>query len=84
MNQLAGILTFMKQLSGKYFVPTEVSESIVMPDECIMITLRNSQNIKNIPLDGWFTENIVALAKKIQVRSITGFASESSVQSIGN
>lgn len=84
LNQLVSVLTHMKQLSGKHFVPTEISESIVMPDESIMITLRCSQNIKNIPLDGWFTESIVDLAKKMQVRTVTGFASESNVQSIGN
>ncbi len=60
----------MKQLSGLNFVPTEVSESIVMPLDEIMITCRNSLNVKNIDLSGWFTKDIAALSRKLVVRTI--------------
>ena len=41
-----------------------------MPDTELMITFRNSLNVKNFTLDGWFTNNITALSKKIVVKTI--------------
>ncbi len=61
----------MKQLSGISYVPTEVSESIVMPNDEIVITVRDSKNVKNISLDGWFTTDIAALGRKFVVRSVS-------------
>ncbi len=61
----------MKQLSGISYVPTEVSESIVMPHDEVMITVRDSKNVKNISLDGWFTTDIAALSRKFVVRSVS-------------
>ena len=56
---------------GKVFLPTEVSESIVMPDDDVMVTLRNSTNVKNIPLGGWFINDAIKLCKKLFVRTIS-------------
>lgn len=40
----------MSTLAKKSFIPTEISESIVMPDTELMVTFRDSKNIKNIQL----------------------------------
>ena len=56
---------------GKVFLPTEVSESIVMPDDDVMVTLRNSTNVKNIPLGGWFINDAIKLSKKFIVKTIS-------------
>ena len=71
-NEITDILQHMGKLSkGKVFLPTEVSESIVMPDDDVMITLRNSTNVKNIPLGGWFVNDAIKLCKKLFVRTIS-------------
>lgn len=70
----------MKQLSGISYVPTEVSESIVMPHDEIMITVRDSKNVKNISLDGWFTTDIAALSRKFVVRSVSFITKTQEVQ----
>ena len=71
-SEIADILQHMSKLSkGKVFLPTEVSESIVMPDDDVMITLRNSTNVKNIPLGGWFINDAIKLCKKLFVKSIS-------------
>ncbi len=70
----------MKQLSGISYVPTEVSESIVMPHDEIMITVRDSKNVKNISLDGWFTTDIAALSRKFVVRSVSFLTKTQEVQ----
>ena len=51
-------------------MPTEISESIAMPTSQIIVTLRNSNNIVNMPLEGWFTEDIAILCSKFQVRTM--------------
>ena len=45
----------MNKISSKSFLPTEISESIVMPNDEIIVTFRNADNVKNIPLGGWYT-----------------------------
>ena len=70
----------MKQLSGISYVPTEVSESIVMPHDEVMITVRDSKNVKNISLDGWFTTDIAALSRKFVVRSVSFITKTQEVQ----
>lgn len=70
----------MKQLSGISYVPTEVSESIVMPHDEVMITVRDSKNVKNISLDGWFTTDIAALSRKFVVRSVCFITKTQEVQ----
>ena len=60
----------MNTFQQSVFIPTEISDSIVMPEEEVIITFRNSMNVKNIPLNGWFTIDIAALAKKFVVRKI--------------
>ena len=52
------------------FLPTDLASSIVMPQQDVIITLRNATNVKNIPLAGWFTTDIALLAKKLVVRTI--------------
>ena len=70
----------MKQLSGISYVPTEVSESIVMPHDEVIITVRDSKNVKNISLDGWFTTDIAALSRKFVVRSVSFITKTQEVQ----
>ena len=70
----------MKQLSGISYVPTEISESIVMPHDEVIITVRDSKNVKNISLDGWFTTDIAALSRKFVVRSVSFITKTQEVQ----
>ena len=71
-NEITDILQHMSALTkGKVFLPTEVSESIVMPDDDVMITMRNSTNVKNIPLGGWFINDSIKLCKKLCVKTIS-------------
>ena len=53
---MVGITQEFKRLSkgGATFLPTEISESIVMPNEEFMVTFRDSKFIKHIPLQNWF------------------------------
>ena len=60
----------MKQVSKKSFLPTEISESIVMGESEIFVTFRNVENIKNIPLNGWYTQDINQLCRKLVVKQI--------------
>ena len=60
----------MNKISRKSFLPTEISESIAMPDEDLMVTFRCTNNIKNIPLTGWYTQDINAVCRKIVVRQL--------------
>lgn len=56
VNEVASILTFMQTASGgKIYLPTEVSESIVMPHQDVLVTFRDSNHINHIPLNTWFT-----------------------------
>ena len=73
-----------KLAKGKVFLPTEVSESIVMPDDDVMITLRNSTNVKNIPLGGWFVNDAIKLCKKLFVRTISIPRQSRAVQNISD
>ena len=70
LNELAAILYMMNQISSKVFIPIAVVQSVVMPDSEVTVTLRNSTNVKNIPLSGWFTTNIPQLCKMLIVRQI--------------
>ena len=70
-NQLGQLLQHMNKISRKSFLPTEISESIVMPDEDLIVTFRCTDNIKNIPLAGWYTpHDLNALCRKIVVRQL--------------
>ena len=70
-TKLADILSFISQRAkGLIFVPMEISESVAMPAEEIIVTMRNSRNLKNIPLDGWFTNDIAHLCSKFHVRTM--------------
>ena len=73
-----------KLSKGKVFLPTEVSESIVMPDDDVMVTLRNSTNVKNIPLGGWFVNDAIKLSKKLVVRTISIPQNSRAVQNISD
>ena len=67
----------------KIYVPTELSESIVMENE-LLLTFRDSTNVANIPLDGWFTTDLVALSKKICVKTITYGANARTLEQISD
>ena len=58
-KDITAVLTTMKQASkGQPFLPSEISESIVMPQDEFMVTFRNSTKCKHIPLPSWFTPDI--------------------------
>ena len=70
-TELSGVLQHIKQSTkGTIFVPTEISDSIAMPNDEITVTFRNSANVKNFPLEGWFTKDITQLCAKFQVRTM--------------
>lgn len=69
-NDIAILIHSMQMQSQKLFIPIAVSQSIVMPDKEVQITFRNAKNVKNIPLTGWFTEDVRTLAKKFVARQI--------------
>ena len=70
--QLAGVLQCISKVTnGQIFVPVEISESVAMPADEIIVTLRNSESVGNsVPLAGWFTDNIPQLCSKFQVRTM--------------
>ena len=41
-----------------------------MPDEDLIVTFRCTDNIKNIPLAGWYTQDINTLCRKIVVKQL--------------
>jgi len=41
-----------------------------MPHEDIIVTFRNASNVKNIPLGGWYTQDVNLLCRKLVVKQI--------------
>jgi len=72
----------MQQVSGNVFIPTEVSESIVMPHQDVLVTFRDTTKVKHIPLGAWFTPDIPSLAKKFRVRELSLPKNETDVQKV--
>ena len=70
VNDMTSIIHLMQQQSKKVFIPVAVAQSIVMPDQEVQIAFRNSKNVKNLPLAGWFTQNVPMMCKKFIVRQI--------------
>ena len=68
-RDLPVVLNEIKRVSkGGTFIPTEISESVAMPEEEFMMTLRDSRFIKHIPLNNWFTScrgDVPAYCKKL-------------------
>ena len=61
VNELTAIIYLIQEISQKVFVPIGVAQSVVMPESEVTIILRNSSNVKNIPLGDWFSTNIPQL-----------------------
>ena len=68
-KHMQSVLELIKKRSSIICLPTEISESIVMPNE-VMITLRDSQKVRHFALNGWFTSNIQQLCQLFKVRQI--------------
>ena len=41
-----------------------------MPDVDLIVTFRNVDNIKNIPLTGWYTQDVNLLSRKLIVKQL--------------
>ena len=55
-----------------------------MPNDEITITFRNSANVKNISLEGWFTTDIIKLCAKFQVRTMNYSKQATEVKTISD
>mmetsp|Transcript_8298 Transcript_8298/g.11489 ORF Transcript_8298/g.11489 Transcript_8298/m.11489 type:complete len:97 (+) Transcript_8298:247-537(+) len=68
---------------GQAFLPTEISESIVMPNDDFMVTFRNSNHCKHIPLPSWFSQDVPRMCKKLIVRELTFDKRTKDVEQVG-
>jgi len=51
------------------FVPISLTQSPIEAEKFIIV-LRTSENVQAFPLEGWFTTNIVQLAKKFVTKTV--------------
>ena len=73
-TDLITILTEIKRVSrGGTWIPTEISESVTMPNEEFMMTLRDSKFVKHIPLPTWFDScrgDVATYCRKLVTQTI--------------
>ena len=73
IGDMQALLTLVKAQTGKVFIPTALTQSPVDPAGQFIIVLRTSdtrEEVMSFKKQGWFTENIPALAKKFVTKQI--------------
>ena len=65
---LAAIIDLIHKTTKEIFIPIRISGSPIKPKDFVIV-FRTSSKVQAIPLDGWFTTNISALAKKFVIKT---------------
>lgn len=76
---IQALITLIKKKTGKIFIPISLTQSPVDPTNQFIIVLRTSEtreDVMSYSRDGWYTENIPALAKKFVIKTLNLDAKE--------
>ena len=75
---LGSILALIKTKAKKTFLPIGISASPINPTKDFIVVFRNKENVRSIPLDGWYTDDIAKLSTKFasETMKVTGKKSD--------
>ena len=68
---MQAILMAIKQQTDQLMIPICLSHSPINPAKDFIVVFRTHENVQSLSLDGWFTTNIVQLAKKFICKTVS-------------